>query len=227
MTGINTNTGFSIKSYIGGNSTLLNAGKTTNFIYKLENVNLESHQIESINSISTKHKLKDRIAKILSFNGTLVYEDMENPIFKNNLILIDSLLPEILAELIKLYYQSHLSSIKELVDKLEELNPLNFDNRFNHKFYTYKIRRFLTESALGMMPASVWTGVYDANGGYLIVREDGEVLCYHVYNKNDFEDYLFNNTKLETASSSRHKFGIIENCEDKSLIKLNLQIRFV
>ena len=76
------------------------------------------------------------------------------------------------------------------------------------------------------MPSKVWGGNYDATGGYLIVKQDGEVLCYHIYNKNEFENYLFNNTKLETASSERHSFGKIYKSGIDFYIKLNLQIRF-
>ena len=75
------------------------------------------------------------------------------------------------------------------------------------------------------MPGSVWTGQLDATGGYLVVKEDGEVLCYHIYNRNEFEDYLIRNTKLETASSSRHDFGKIYKIGGQSYFKLNLQIR--
>lgn len=77
------------------------------------------------------------------------------------------------------------------------------------------------------MPSVVWDGQYDATGGYLIVKEDGDVLCYHIYNKNEFENYLFNNTKLETASSGRHDFGSIYQENGDMYIKLNLQIRFI
>ena len=77
-----------------------------------------------------------------------------------------------------------------------------------------------------MMPSKVWDGVYDATGGYLIVKENGDVLCYHIYNKNKFEDYLFNNTRLETASSTRHEFGSIYKQDGLYYFKLNLQIRF-
>lgn len=78
-----------------------------------------------------------------------------------------------------------------------------------------------------MMPATVWSGKYEANGGFLVVKEGGDVLCYHFYNRNMFEDYLYNNTRLETASSSRNNFGKIYKQEDNSLLfKLNLQIRF-
>ena len=78
-----------------------------------------------------------------------------------------------------------------------------------------------------MMPSKVWTGKYDATGGYLIVKENGDVLCYHIYNRNEFEDYLVNNTKLDTASSSRHEFGQIYEENGELYFKLNLQIRFI
>ena len=85
----------------------------------------------------------------------------------------------------------------------------------------------MTDIALGMMPSRVWTGELDATGGYLVVKEDGEVLCYHIYNRNEFEDYLLNNTKLETASSTRHDFGTVYEEVTKQFFKLNLQIRFL
>jgi len=66
----------------------------------------------------------------------------------------------------------------------------------------------------------------EANGGYIIVKDDGEILAYHLYDRNSFENYLLENTKLETASTSRHKFGKIYKENEKIFIKLNLQIRF-
>ncbi len=77
-----------------------------------------------------------------------------------------------------------------------------------------------------MMPSKVWAGEYDATGGYLIVKADGEILCYHIYNKSEFENYLIANTKLETASASKHKFGEIYEENNELFFKLNLQIRF-
>ena len=86
----------------------------------------------------------------------------------------------------------------------------------------------MTDVALGMVPGVVWTGRYQANGGYLVVKSDGDVVCYHFYDKNLFEDYLYHNTRLDTPSSTRYGFGVIEKAEDGTLIfKLNLQIRFL
>lgn len=92
------------------------------------------------------------------------------------------------------------------------------------KLYTHKLKKLLVEIALGLQPNTPWSGYYDATGGYLIVKEDGDVICYHFYDINFLEDYLLDNTKLDTPSSRRHCFG--EVTED-NLMKLNLQIRFV
>jgi type II restriction enzyme len=218
--------GFSIKSQLGSPSTLLNAGKTTNFIFKISDLKLSETEINKINSIDSRSKIMDRVSSIIKSKGKFDFIKTQRQIFSNNLILIDSKLPEILSQVVYEFYSSKNSSVSDLVENTNLKNPLDFDISNNHKFYEYKIKRFLTDVALGMMPSVVWTGQYDATGGYLIVKESGDILCYHIYNRNEFEDYLFNNTKLETASSSRHDFGTVYKENGEMYFKLNLQIRF-
>lgn len=226
-TGTNPELGFSIKSQLGGASTLLNAGKTTNFIYKVNNLFLSANQITEINAIDTRSKIKDRIEEIQKLNGKFQFLYPESSVFKNNLVLIDSALPKIISEIVFLFFTSNLSKTSDLVSEISKTNPLDYNLENNHPFYTYKINRLLTDIALGMMPSKVWTGELDATGGYLVVKEDGEILCYHIYNRNEFEDYLFSNTKLETASSTRHNFGSVYEQDGQLYFKLNLQIRFL
>lgn len=226
-TGTTPELGFSIKSQLGGASTLLNAGKTTNFIYRIKNPNLTEGQIAEINAIKSRSKIKDRLEKIKANSDGLEFLKTESSVFGNNLTLIDSLLPKLISEIVYQFYSSSNSRTLDLLDSVVELNPLQFNTESNHPYYDYKIKRFLTDIALGMMPSKVWTGEFDATGGYLVVKEDGEILCYHIYNRNEFEDYLIVNTKLETASSSRHDFGSIYSNGDELLFKLNLQIRFI
>lgn len=84
----------------------------------------------------------------------------------------------------------------------------------------------MTSAALGMMPAKVWNGQYDANGGYLVVKKDGEILCYHFYDRNRFEEYLFTNAYLERSSTTRHEYALIVKGNDGALyFKLNFQVR--
>lgn len=226
-TGTTPELGFSIKSQLGRASTLLNAGKTTNFIFKVNGVDFTESQITYINSIESKSKIKDRIEKIKNIGGDFRFERLESPMFGNNLTLIDSALPQIISEIVFLFYTSSHTKMEGLVNIISGLNPLGFNFDTGHPFYFYKIKRFLTDVALGMMPSKVWTGELDSTGGFLVVKEDGEVLCYHIYNRNEFEDYLLKNTKLETASSTRHNFGSIYIENNQAFFNLNLQIRFL
>jgi type II restriction enzyme len=232
-TGTMPELGFSIKSQIGGASTLLNAGKTTNFVFRIDNGILTNQDIDLINSMfitrgKKQHKdIKGRLKAIEDKGANLTFVKNENSVFENNLTLIDSGLPKILSETVYLFYTSGHSKIFDLVDSISEKNPLFYNIESNHPFYFYKIKRFLTDIALGMMPSKVWTGELDATGGYLIVKENGEILCYHIYNRNEFEEYLLRNTKLETASSTRHGFGSIYKIGAEQFFNLNLQVRFV
>ena len=226
FTGFDPILGFSIKSRIGGASTLLNPGTTTNFIYKIRKKSFTNLEIEYINSINPlQRKYKDRITYILSNGGKFKFTGMENEIFKLNLQVIDSNMPIIVSNMLLNYYMGNASSLIDLLDIVEKENPCNFNLGYNHTFYEYKIKSLLTDIALGMTPATVWKGHYDATGGYIVVKEDGEILCYHIYNRNEFEDYLLKNTKLDTPSH-RYNFGELYKEKNDVYMKLNLQIRF-
>jgi len=216
--------GFSIKSQLGSPSTLLNAGKTTNFIFEIKIGCLTDDQISQVNSLD---KIKLRLDKLYDLGATFKFNGLESSLFTNNLILIDSRMPEIMGQLVFDYYTTNKTKIIDLTTYLEERNPLLFDKTNDHNFYLYKLKRFLTDVALGMTPSRVWAGKFDATGGYIIVKDDGDILCYHIYNRNEFEDYLIANTKLDTASTTRHEFGTVYQEEGKYFIKLNLQIRFI
>lgn len=220
--------GFSIKSRLGSSSTLLNPGNPTNFIYEImQNNSLQSLEelMNEVNHLSTRSKIKDRTRIILE-NNKLNYVTVESPTLEYNLQLIDSLLPSIVGQMLIYYYGGRASSVKELVEILEKENPLDFNQSFDHRFYEYKIKNMLTDIALGMTPQKVWTGQYDATGGYIVVKEDGDIICYHIYNRTEFQNYLLNQTLLDTPSSGRYKFGEIYKDDHKYKYKLNLQIRF-
>lgn len=226
-TSTNQELGFSIKSQLGGASTLLNAGKTTNFIFKLRNIELSDNEIEQINAIDSRSKIMDRLSYITSKGGLLEFDKTESVVFGDNITLIDSALPQILATITHKFYTSPVSKLSDLVADCTDQNPLNFNVGTGQPFYEYKIKRLLTDIALGMMPSVVWTGQLATTGGYLVVKDDGEIICYHIYNRNEFENYLLKNTKLETASSTRHEFGVVYKENNQLYFKLNLQIRFL
>jgi len=93
--------------------------------------------------------------------------------------------------------------------------------------YEYKIKNFLDAIALGMVPSKSWDGFSKAHGGYIVVKENGDVVCYHLYNRDEFRSYLFENTKFDAPSTTRYGYGELYEENDKLFFKLNLQIRFV
>ncbi|HPY75992.1 MAG TPA: HpaII family restriction endonuclease [Planctomycetota bacterium] len=207
-TGHSPTVGFSIKSELGSSPTLLNAGSTTNFVYKvLHNFPSLAKEINEIYKVlgGRNHiDVKGRIKKIIQKNGELKYYKMQNKMFNDNLILIDSYMDKIIAETLLYFYRDGIYNCEDMVQKLEKENPINYGNI---NAYRYKFKKFLTAIALGMKPATIWDGIDEASGGYIVVTKEGNVLAYHIYNRNYFEDYLLKNTKYETASTSGHKFG--------------------
>lgn len=217
--------GFSIKSQLGNPSTLLNAGETTNILYKVVGATLSDEQIKNINSIAGH---LPRMKAMYDAGCSLEYADIGHPTFKNNLVFLDSCMPQFIADclVIDSFHNSN-SDIRHAVNEVAKKNPLHFEGKNLQTFYEHKMKVLLLDAALGMTPAKEWNGHYDANGGYLVVRQDGEIVCYHFYNRNDVEDYLYNNTRFERASRSRYHFGSLFRKDDGNVyIKLNLQIRF-
>jgi HpaII restriction endonuclease. len=225
--------GFSVKSYLGSEPTLLNASLKTNFVFKISKIthtDVEKIMEETIEVQKTgkeRRKIKDRVA-ILQQKYELLFEEIEDSVFDGNLRMIDSQFPIIMSKLVLSYYSKKGTDLKDLTDVLNEIDPLNLQ-AYENPFYEHMIKKFLMDVALGMVPGTVWTGEREAAGGYIVIKKDGELISYHTYDEKDFQEYLFTQTKLETASSTegRNDFGNIYLDDDGEYkIKLNLQIRF-
>lgn len=225
-TKMNNDMGFSIKSQLGGDSTLLNASGATNFVYRIEGCDFSDEDIDRINAIDTRTKIIDRIAAIERKGGKLVFDKVDNDTFRRNLDMIDLGLGATIAQLLVEQFNTGARMFDELTDALASSNPLGFDEADAVEVYTFKLKKLLTSAALGMMPSKKWSGKYDANGGYLVVKKDGEILCYHFYDQNRFEDFLFKNAYLERGKTRRHGYASLYRGEDGNVyFKLNLQIR--
>ena len=59
------------------------------------------------------------------------------------------------------------------------------------------------------------------------MKKSGDCLGFHIVDSKSLKDYLFENIKLDTPSTTRHRFGKIYKEKDGKLyFKLNLQLRF-
>lgn len=166
--------GFSIKSKLGGSSTLFNASKdTTNFLYQLNGVTDElMHEFNGITKDNCKHVFQSRFELLKQNAISIDFKKVVSRVFNNNLLYQDTALPSILAYMLLEFYGEPISKVSDLCEKLKCSNPLNFDLTSGMDFYAFKLKQFLVNTALGMTPGKPWNGKYLANGGYLVVKED-------------------------------------------------------
>lgn len=221
-TGSKPELGYSIKSKLGGDSTLINSNKdASNFIFKIDGIN-DSH-MRHINSLG---RFKHKFDYIREIGGSWGFSKISGEILRNNLIMLDLGMARIVASCLEKYYTGQGCEVASICEKVAIEDPLHINNPEGQPMYPYKIKQFLLAFALGMTVSSPWDGSFNANGGYIVVKEDGDVVCYHFFDRNELEEYLFHNTKFDTPSTSRHEFGEVYKERDNYFIKLNLQIRF-
>ncbi|WP_076416407.1 HpaII family restriction endonuclease [Shewanella sp. UCD-KL12] len=237
-TGQTVNSGFSIKSRHSKPATLLNASKQTLFRYRVVDKNSSKSVKESLATYDVnKEKIgsKTRVQNLNKNGYDLEFEYVVGESFSENLTLIDSSLALILSECLKFYMNSNKTSLSYIVEEVAKKNPCGFKARDSERikdFYIYKVKRLLIDAALGMMPSKPWKGQFDASGGYIIVKEAGDIVCYHIFSWNAFQDYLFNNLKFEAPSStgkgSKSSFNYALPLEIKGIqyMDICLQIRF-
>lgn len=237
LTGQTPKQGFSIKSEIGSAPTLVNASLLTNFHYRLTKP-LTKEQVEFVNNMKVKQGSKQvtdvmgRLSKIKEFGAELQFcgiqpnKNNEN-VFLENLILVDSCMPQILAWLLYTSFSTGERKLDKLTEMITEANPMGFPMTVNTKHYEAKVKRLLMDFALGMLPGQPWEAT-DLASGVLVVKPSGDIDCYHVLYKDTLEEYLFHDLKFETASASRHEFASIEiDSKGNQYFALNLQIRFI
>ncbi|HEY6906258.1 MAG TPA: HpaII family restriction endonuclease, partial [Ignavibacteriaceae bacterium] len=210
---------YSIKSQVGSASSLLNASGATNFIFEVVSENSELPDIDTLNNLSTA---KVRVGELISNGFSLRYVDTQNSVFKENMELIDTNFPELIATLLLKHYTNDIAELSETINSFgDRIHLQNSD--MGKRAATYKTKHFLSAVALGLKPSRVWDGNISATGGYLILKADGELVCYHIFNMDSFKKYLLKFTKFERGSESRHGYGkFYRDGDGRILIKLNL-----
>lgn len=204
---------FSIKSFLAGKPTLLNASAHTIFTYNVKNISLE--QMEEINNMFNHRgsiDLTKRIEKIYKYGGNLQLKNLSSKTMEKNLKKIDSLFHQEMGRVLRDSYLHRIKRILDLIDnsELEDIQR--------------KMGEFLEATLKGMMPGIEWDLLNIANGLILVVDE-GDIVGFHLCNKKDLIEYLLKDTYLDTPSTSRHKIGKIYTNHSEMLLDLSLQIR--
>lgn len=235
--GIQSEAGFSIKSDYSQKATLFNASKNTNFVYEISN--MSDSLMEAFNGTLVYRSSKPTIpikARMdilkenncsLSYIGTNSYKDPVHDFAKANLVKAGGLeLPQIVGEMLKVFYLRGISSLSEIVKILAEEDPIGYFASDKDVYYGKKVEDLVYNMFTGMRMSTMWDGRSTVNGGYIIAKESGEILAFHTCFSDNFKKFLLNSLRLESASCSRHDYCSIFKENDRFYIKLNLQIRF-
>lgn len=206
-------TGFSVKSYLKSRPTLINASQATNVNYKIIGEGVPKDLIPKDVMGNTR--------KILQQGFKLELLSLGNDKYSASMRYIDLNLPEYLARLLLRNY-----SLNGAVS-LKKLAELEFSNEQYSDQISKKIKQFLAASAVSISPSKLWGGDLTGIGGMITVDRKGSVSCFYLYNMEDFEDFLFENTYFETASTTRYQQGSILNVNGQYVYRLNIQVRFI
>lgn len=235
--------GFSVKSHLGGRPTLVNANKE-NSLFHFEIVATDGHVLnekdrQTLAEIQTRSekgnlKIKPRI-KLLQQHGYKLSFRHTSAALDYTLRIIDSRFPEILAEILAEHYNpaGKTRSIAGIVDdvccrykQFECLSGLGLTEEEVRTSVQYKMQNFLLAFSTGATVSTKWDGKDLANGGFIVVMQDGQVVCIELFTRNSIGRYLLENTEFDTPSTRRHNGGRIDLSGDKPMFGLQLQVRF-
>ena len=149
-----------------------------------------------------------------------------NPIYDENMFLIRESMNKIMAWCVKdrLIDSPSNYEVKETVERMIASNPLQVPNP--DIYYEKAMKDFLMAGVTGMTAGRKWDGREQVNGGYIVVMDDGDVLCYHSNDRESFRDYLYRNTHFEYVSADKYVWSRIYKDNGEYYLPLNASIRF-
>ena len=218
--------GFSIKSKFGQNPTLFNAGSSSQYLYKLTGCN--DAMMDEFNAITENGgRGWSKCKTYLADHGiTMEFARTQNPIYNDNLFLVRESMAKIMAWCVKdrLIDSPGHFEVMETVERMIAANPLGVPGA--RIYYEKAIKDFLMAGFTGMTAGKEWDGKEQVNGGYIVVMDDGDVICYHSSDRESFRDYLYRNTHFEYVSADKYVWSRIIKIDGEYYLPLNLSVRF-
>ncbi len=223
-------TGFCVRCRLSPMNPLLDGGRTANLKLEQTGVKFAVPTVNKVNALpESPGEVAERMRMIERLGGVLKYSDVADRVFRCNLLMIDLHFPRMLAEMVRLMHLEGITRVSELTERIKEINPLKIKDELiqKHGFYEYKMKQFLLALALGMRPAKIFRGTDSAVEGMLLVDGEGEVLCYHQSCRQDFAEFLYQNTRFEKGAPEKDKYGFLERENGTWYFKLNVKIGLV
>jgi hypothetical protein len=157
------------------------------FLFQITNgasisaVKLISDFLNNSQPILGKSRIRLLIKELQCSGSSLQFDRISSKNLSLNLQMIDSKLPEILANALYYSVKTGGSRWMDIISVLNNINPLNFNTQLGHDFYRSKIARFLLEASLSLKPNQVFKGV--SNNHDFVYIGKYETIKYHsIYN---------------------------------------------
>lgn len=221
--------------------TLLNAsGDNTNFVYEVVGA-MDDEKMYRFNNLfkevrrmgRTCHDVAtaDRMNYLHRIGCDLQFVDTAKAVARANLVKCGGLeMPAIVGGMLKEFYfnnQTGRTTMEDCIDYLAENDIVGYGFDDLAATYRGKIAQLLLCTFTGMRLGTAWNGRQEVNGGYIVVKNDGDVVAFHSTIADEFKDFLVAKMVMESPSHSRHKDMVIYKEGDKYYLKLALQLRFV
>ncbi len=222
LNGRKENVCFSVKSLLSSSPTLLNASQASTL--RMEVIGISWEEAKHIQK--TVRGTMARVQAVLKSGGLIIYHSIPNPIFLANLRMIDEACPVILGELVNHFAMGAGADSDSLVRAVMRDEEFVRRNSVTEELVKVRHKRFLTAAASGMTPSTKWSGTQNAKDGLLILGRDEEVYCLSLGNRDQYETYLYENTKFDSPSPNRFPTAKMIHVDGKVLMELSFQIRW-
>lgn len=231
---VRENIGFSIKCEFGENPTLFNTAKASAAKYKISGMTDELMQ--QINSMVDKKghaAVSDRCRAIRNSGCKLEYVGYEwaqrakCEAFKENLSLINPYLPDVIQRILWNHFMEKQSEIdiEAVVQRIINENPCKLS--LPEIKYPYMIKMFLYSSYCGMTASTLWDGKSTVKGGYITIKDTGEIVANYALESESFKNFLYTHCYLDFPSTDNGHgaYGEVYKEREDYYFKFNFQIR--
>ena len=231
--------GFSVKSQMGSPSSLINPnGMGSAFKFRVVRDGEPVTDPEEIERLCSLEEEDKKLIKRLFDDGyDFVFDSPRGEALAFNLRLMDSQGPEIIAALLIERFRIKNASTP-IVDLMERLCSDEVAGRYpfmdsmgsnpdeRRTMLSYKMKNILLGFTTGATVSTKWDGIDKANGGFIVVKKDGQVVCLELFTRNAIGRYLLTKTYFDNPSKARHGHGVLYTDEKSLCLDFQLQVRF-
>lgn len=229
--GLTNRMGFSVKSQFASPATLFNASPSAPLLYWV--AHCDDASMDEFNALRDARGNRGWFACCQPFfaaHGLRVsFARARNAgSFERNLLFVREGMLEIIAACVRERFIRGAASadVADVTALVAEQNPMRYPPAIAAAIYEKAMKDFLYAAFSGMSATKPWDGMEQVNGGYIVVKPDGDVLCYHANDREEFREYLFRNTAFEYVSAKKYGWSFIEKSDGEYLLPVNFSIRF-